>query len=116
MSTAAAPQRPLAAIVMRNVREARRARRWSAADLAAKVRATGCPLDRSILANMETGRRRDVSVDQLWAFAEVLETTPEYLATNVGPACARCQDAPPAGFSCLACGKPGEITEEEATR
>jgi hypothetical protein len=75
------------------------------------IAAMGTPIPRAVLANLEAGRRADVTVDELYAFAAVLETSADYLATSVGPSCNRCQDTPPAGFSCMACGRKGEVTE-----
>lgn len=60
------------------VREARKQREWSTADLAAR-----CGLSRAVIENIEGGRRdpgghrrREVSVDELFAISEALGVGP----------------------------------------
>lgn len=53
------------------MRAARQARGWSAGRLAAEVTAVGVPWTRSVVTNLETGRRTFVTVDELMALAVV---------------------------------------------
>lgn len=75
----------------------------SARELAEGVTAAGFPLTRSTLANLESGRRGDITTTELVAFAIALRTTPMELL--LAPACATCKDVPPVGFTCNACGR-----------
>jgi transcriptional regulator with XRE-family HTH domain len=65
--------------IARRVRELRRRRGWSAAQLAEQLRAAGLDWDRNIVANLETGRRASVSVGELLALAYVLNVAPVHL-------------------------------------
>jgi len=76
---AGVPQRMLPAVssaqVARRVAQLRRDRGLSAAQLADRTMAAGAPgLNRSVLANIETGRRNFVTVDEVAVLARVLET------------------------------------------
>ncbi|MFC9089974.1 helix-turn-helix domain-containing protein [Nocardiopsis dassonvillei] len=73
------PKSPTEVIAQR-VKEVRRKRGLSAAALAAKMTEAGVPWDRGILANLENGRRRNVSVTELFALAYVLDVSPLHLA------------------------------------
>jgi transcriptional regulator with XRE-family HTH domain len=88
---------------MERVKARRRELGMSAEDLSRTCTAQGFPVKRSTLANLETGRRQDLSVGELVAFARALKTTP--LALLAAPPCANCQDRPPMGFKCLECGR-----------
>jgi transcriptional regulator with XRE-family HTH domain len=66
------PTRVLAA----RVRELRRQRGWTAAQLGVRMAEQGIKWDRSIVANLENGRRATVSVDEWFALAYVLEVPP----------------------------------------
>lgn len=57
---------PVAAVVARNMREARLARKWSTQDLANRLREAGVVMPRSVLTNVENARREDVTVDEHW--------------------------------------------------
>jgi transcriptional regulator with XRE-family HTH domain len=61
------------------MRELRRKRGLSGAGLAAKMTEAGIPWDRTIVANLENGRRRNVSVAELAALAYVLDVAPVHL-------------------------------------
>lgn len=63
-----------------NVRVLRRARGWSVQQLADKLTAAGTPVQRQALTKLENGRRRKVSVDELYAFARVFGVS-EHLLT-----------------------------------
>jgi transcriptional regulator with XRE-family HTH domain len=65
--------------VARRVREVRRRRGLSAAQLAERLRDVGLEWDRSIIANLETGRRAGVDVAELLALAYVLRVAPVHL-------------------------------------
>ncbi len=73
---AVAPVQALA----RRVREVRTARGWSAQELAQRCAALGMPaLDRSTIANIESGRRQRVGVDELLVLALALGVAPVHL-------------------------------------
>lgn len=77
------PTAPTAVIAGR-VRELRRRRGWTAADLGARLTEHGVPWNRSIVANFESGRRPDVSVRELLALAVVLDIAPVNLLVPLG--------------------------------
>lgn len=65
-----------------------------------------------VLANIETGRRlpdgsrrRAVTVEELIAFADVLNVDEAQLLAVM--TCGRCGGFPPSGFTCQACHVPG---------
>ncbi len=67
----------MTSVVARRVRELREARGWSARELAERILDLGYKgLDRGVLANLETGRRESVTVDELAALALALDMTP----------------------------------------
>jgi transcriptional regulator with XRE-family HTH domain len=80
-------------IVARRVQELRKELAWSAARLAQECARVGAPqLTASVIANIESGRRdqqgrrrRDVSVDELLAFAAALGTAPTRLLPDLEP-------------------------------
>lgn len=97
--------------VARNVRALRKAKGWSIARLAeacaerSDQAATWYSLsniERGALLGEGTRKPRLVSVDDLFLLAEVLGVGVEALAGR--PSCASCQDVPPEGFTCNACG------------
>jgi len=62
------------------VREARDRRGWTAEQLAERCAAAGMrQLDRSTIANIETGRRRRIGVDEWLVLAHVLDVAPLHL-------------------------------------
>jgi transcriptional regulator with XRE-family HTH domain len=65
--------------IAQRVKELRRKRGWSAAQLAEQLRGVGLDWDRNIVANLETGRRANVSVSELLALAQVLTVAPMHL-------------------------------------
>jgi transcriptional regulator with XRE-family HTH domain len=65
--------------VARRVREVRRRRGLSAAQLAERLQQVGLDWDRNIVANLENGRRASLSVDELLALALVLDVAPVHL-------------------------------------
>lgn len=103
----------LSSLVAQHVRRLRQARRWTTEELASRMTAAGFPITRSVMANIETGRpdadgkrRREVTVDELFAFAEVFAVKVDDLV-SAAPPCSRCMGVPPAGFACTKCGAVG---------
>lgn len=76
------PVGPTAAIA-RQMRELRRAQGLSGQKLADAMTAEGVAWDRSIVANLETGRRRTVSVEEWLALARVLGVAPLHLLVPI---------------------------------
>jgi transcriptional regulator with XRE-family HTH domain len=72
------PQKPTQVIAAR-VKELRRKRGMSAAQLGDRLRDVGINWDRAILANLENGRRASVSVEELFGLALVLDVAPLHL-------------------------------------
>jgi transcriptional regulator with XRE-family HTH domain len=66
----------VARLVATNVRYWRTRRKMSAETLSAAMTAAGAPMNRSVLANFENGRRPSLSVAELLAFAAVLRVPP----------------------------------------
>lgn len=95
-------------LICRRMVGLRRRRGWSAADLAAVLAGLGHPVSRSVLANMEGGRKHTISVDLAFALAAAFGLTLDQLLGRAE--CPACDDDPPAGFRCLVCG--GERVEE----
>jgi transcriptional regulator with XRE-family HTH domain len=78
-----APQTP-SSVVADRIKEVRARRGWSAADLAERCTALGMPeLNRSVIANIESQRRRGVTVDELFVFAVALDVAPVHLLVPV---------------------------------
>lgn len=70
--------------VAAEVRRYREQRGLSAQQFADACTAVGVPMKRSVIANFENGRRASVGVDELLAFARVLDIPPIYLMVPVG--------------------------------
>ncbi len=95
---------PITMVVAANIREMRSRFRWSARELADRL-PPELGLSRPTLANLDTGRRNSISVDELAALAEVFGFEyPWDLTQPLPPACTTCSDVPPPGFRCLVCG------------
>jgi transcriptional regulator with XRE-family HTH domain len=62
--------------IARRVRELRKRLGLTAEDLSERMRETGVPFDKTVLANLETGRRRYITVQELLALALVLDVSP----------------------------------------
>lgn len=70
--------------IAQRVQYLRRMRGWSAATLAERCAEAGLPaLNRSVLANLECGRRAHVTTDELLVLALVLEVAPVHLLVPV---------------------------------
>lgn len=85
-----------------NMRRHRQARSWSAARLAEEMTKVGVPFDKTVVANLEHGRRRFVTIDEAYALADLFGVTVDQLTTVA--ACDTCGGCPPAGYTCNACG------------
>lgn len=106
----------LGAQVVERVKQLRQARRWSTRRLAQELHLLGYDwITREILANLENMRRAVVTVDELAAFGAVFGVDPWSL-TDVDRRCPRCEDTPPAGYSCTLCGNTGPDPIETALR
>lgn len=77
------PLRPHRVIAERVAYLRRHTLGWSAQRLAEEMTSVGIPWDRSIVANFETGRRSGVSVEELFALADVLGVAPAHLMLPV---------------------------------
>ena len=95
-------------LIATNVKLLRRSRSLTLEEMAQAVQRLGVSMSRSVLVNIEVGRRDHVTVDELFAFAEVLGSSVEFLAGGVGVACTHCQDDPPDGFICAHCRRTGQ--------
>ncbi|MDV9170945.1 helix-turn-helix transcriptional regulator [Streptomyces sp. W16] len=73
---------PVATISAR-VKELRTRKGWTGADLGRQMTARGIRWDRSIVANLENGRRATVSVSELLALARVFDVAPVHLLVPV---------------------------------
>lgn len=62
-----------------NLRTLRKERQWSAQGLSDRLLAAGVPIERSVIANLENGRRAAVSVHELLALADVFGVVPSFL-------------------------------------
>lgn len=67
------------ASIARQVKALRTRQGITAEQLAERMRAVGVPFDKTVLANLETGRRRFVTVQELLALAYVLDVAPVHL-------------------------------------
>lgn len=61
------------------MRELRRKRDWTAQRLADEMVRVGLPWKREIVANLETGRRTNITVEELLGLAYVLSVAPVHL-------------------------------------
>lgn len=91
-----------------NIKEMRLERGLSAQDMANLLAERGSSLTRSIIANLETGRRQDITITEAMDLAAVFDVSLEWLVTAHGPKCNWCKDAPPIGYQCTTCRAIGE--------
>src|SRR3982751_2985765 len=61
------------------VRRYRNDRRWTQPELARRCKAAGLEWDRSVVANVESGRRKSVTVEEVFVLAHVLAVPPAML-------------------------------------
>ena len=76
--------RHLVAVVAEQVRRYRKARRMSAQKLADRCAELGYPIPRSVLTNIENGRRDSISIAELRVIAAALEVAPALLEVPLG--------------------------------
>jgi transcriptional regulator with XRE-family HTH domain len=101
---AAGGQGPVTAAVLDQLTALRRAQKVSAQELADRMTRLGYPIKRSVIANCESGRRAEVSVDHLAFAARALGADAATVLRGVISPCPHCQGAPPEGFTCNTCG------------
>jgi transcriptional regulator with XRE-family HTH domain len=77
-------ERTPTAVIARRVRQLRESYKWSAERLANEMTQAGAPWDRTIVANLENGRRGTVSVAELLALGYVLDIPPVSLLAPLG--------------------------------
>jgi transcriptional regulator with XRE-family HTH domain len=70
-------------VLVEQVKTLRRGRGWSGQRLAEEMTARGIPWDRSIVANLENGRRSVVSVDEMLALAYIFDIAPVHLLVPI---------------------------------
>jgi transcriptional regulator with XRE-family HTH domain len=66
-------------VVASRIAESRKRRGWSQDELAERLTQVGHPADRALVAKIETGVRRNVTVTELFAFAVALDVPPVHL-------------------------------------
>lgn len=82
---------PVGAIGERT-KKLRRRKDWTAAELGKRMTELGVPWDRSIIANLENGRRKSVTVAELLALSIALDVAPVHLL--IPPDAGRYRPAP----------------------
>lgn len=95
---------PVTAAVVAELRSLRQAQKVSAQQLADRMTELGYPIQRSVIANCESGRRSEISVDHLAIAARALGVDAATLLRRVTAPCPHCNGQPPAGFTCNTCG------------
>jgi len=105
--------RSLVPQVIARMTELRKARKWSALHLSRELAAVGVDLPRTIIANLENGRRQAITVDELAGLGAVFGVEPWSL-TSPDMRCPHCWDSPPPGFSCNVCGNVGSVAATAA--
>lgn len=97
---------PVSAEVIAKLRALRKMQKVSAQKLAARMTDLGYPIQRTVIANLETGRRAEVSIDHVVVAAQVLGVTVTALLNELAT-CPQCEGEPPTGFTCNTCGTVG---------
>lgn len=95
------------AAVVAELRALRMELKVSAQELADRMTQCGYPIKRSVIANLESGRRAEVSVDHVAIAAKALGVDPAAILRRVTDPCPTCKGEPPAGFTCNTCGTAG---------
>lgn len=98
-------RQPGAGEIALRMRTLRHQRRWTGMELSIRTDVAGFQIPRSIITNLENGRRDMVTVAELTVLAKVFNVHVNWLATGEGPACTFCQDAAPEGYICKTCGQ-----------
>lgn len=97
---------PVSAEIIGKLRTLRKIQKVSAQMLADRMTELGYPIQRTVIANLENGRRAEVSIDHVLVAAQALGTTiTDLLEAPV--VCPKCAGEPPAGFTCNTCGMGG---------
>lgn len=94
---------PITVRVVRELTALRRQAKVSAQELADRMTAAGYPIKRAVIANLESGRRAEVSVGHLAIAAQVLGADAAAILRRAAP-CPQCANDPPAGYACRTCG------------
>ncbi|MFI8535416.1 helix-turn-helix domain-containing protein [Streptomyces aquilus] len=94
---------PIAARVINELTALRRQCKISAQQLADRMTAAGYPTNRSTIANLENGRRTEISVGHLAFAAQALGADAAAILRRAAP-CPQCANDPPTGFVCGTCG------------
>jgi transcriptional regulator with XRE-family HTH domain len=88
-----------AAIIGNNIRTLRQRKGWTQAQLAELMgwpyASTACGAE-----GRRSGRQRRFTVKEVWRLAAIFHVSYGELTTR----CTNCNNQPPAGFACLACG------------
>src|ERR1039457_2619992 len=85
ISTPARPAQTPSEIFAVEVRATRERNGWAQQQLAPRLAALDCPIDRSTIAKIESGKR-GISLDEAFAFAAALGVSPAALALPRGTA------------------------------
>lgn len=94
---------PASANAAARMRAFRNTRRISGVDFADGVSEHGYKMTRSVLANIENGRFKSISLDMLLVVLEYLDVS--WHGFFYGPLCNGCNDDPPASYICKVCGR-----------
>ncbi|MFJ4863434.1 helix-turn-helix domain-containing protein [Streptomyces sp. NPDC088748] len=70
--------------VAKQLRRHRESRGMSAQELSDKCAALGAPIQRSVIANFENGRRSSIGISEILVFAAALKIPPVWLITGAG--------------------------------
>ena len=97
---------PVSARAIAALRAARQTSSTSARALAKSMTEAGYPIQRSVIANLESGRRAEVSVDHFVIAARALGVDAAWLLRKITDPCPHCDGTPPEGFTCNTCGGP----------
>ncbi|MEU1071842.1 MULTISPECIES: helix-turn-helix domain-containing protein [unclassified Streptomyces] len=87
------------------IRELRQGQGLSAQNLADQISEAGYPIQRGALANIESGRRKEIPIDFLVATVQALKVDLTGFLVMCGLViCPSCKGRPPEGFTCNSCG------------
>lgn len=94
--------------IVARMRLLRERRGLSCEQLAELMCEQGTHITRSIIANLESGRKNYLSVDDAVSAAAALGVSLEYLLFGNGASCENCKDEPPLDFTCNFCKQTGQ--------
>ncbi|MEU3160051.1 helix-turn-helix domain-containing protein [Streptomyces griseoincarnatus] len=94
---------PISAEIIAKLRALRKIQKVSAQQLSNRMAELGYPVARTVIANLESGRRAEISIDHVVVAAQALGTTATALLTEP-VACPTCKGTPLPGFTCNTCG------------